>query len=41
MSNIKDWLKSLRRRTFGLLEIENLIDEKNAKLHTSIETSAF
>jgi predicted O-methyltransferase YrrM len=37
MSKTKDWLKNIRRRMLGLLEIESLIEEKNAKLHTSID----
>ena len=29
MSKIKDWLKTLRRKSLGLLEIEELLNEKN------------
>ncbi|MEM8780281.1 MAG: class I SAM-dependent methyltransferase [Cyanobacteria bacterium P01_G01_bin.49] len=36
MSKFKHWLKNLRRRSLGLLEIEDMINEKNAATNTLI-----
>ncbi|HAC63929.1 MAG TPA: class I SAM-dependent methyltransferase [Cyanothece sp. UBA12306] len=37
MSKIKDWLKSLRRRSLGLLEIESLLNQSQSETHTLID----
>ncbi len=38
MSNINEFIKNWRRKIFGLLEIEKMINEKNAYTHNLINT---